>query len=238
MPIGNSYTPGRRQSPETLNSFWPVDFSVPMPLNHLAPLGQNAHDPGERLDVVDDRRVAEVSGVDGERGAVAGLAALAFERFDQGRLFAADVGPGAHADFDVEVEALLPADVLSQQVLLAAAAEDGFQVRAEVGVLRAQVDDALAGADHQGPDGHALEHQVGELGEDDAVFEGAGLAFVGVADDVLAVAGALGGQFPFQAGGEAGAAAAAEARGRDSRQGVGRRPAAAPRPARSAARSC
>ena len=63
--------------------------------------------------------------------------------------------------------------------------EDGFQVRAQVGVFGPQVDDAVPGADHAGADRHALEHQVGEVGEDHAVFERARLAFVGVADDVF-----------------------------------------------------
>jgi hypothetical protein len=42
MPIGNSYTPGNSQSPEMLNSFKPVDFSVPKPLNHAPPLAKIA----------------------------------------------------------------------------------------------------------------------------------------------------------------------------------------------------
>ena len=121
MPMGNSYTPGRAQSPETLKSLWPVDFSVPMLLNQSAPLARMHDDPGEGLHVVDDRRMAQVAGVDGEGRAVARLAALAFQRFDQGRLLAADVGPRAHVDLDVEVESLAAGDVLAQQILLAAA---------------------------------------------------------------------------------------------------------------------
>ena len=50
-----------------------------------------------------------------ERRPVARLAAEALERLDEGRLFAADVGAGAHGHHDVEVEALDAADVLAQQ---------------------------------------------------------------------------------------------------------------------------
>lgn len=46
-------------------------------------------------------------------------------------------------------------------------------------------------------DGHSLEDQIGEVGEDDAVFEGAGLALVRIADDVFLFAGGFGGHFPF-----------------------------------------
>ena len=48
-----------------------------------------------------------------------------------------------------------------------------------------------ARADRPRADGHALEHQVGEVGEDDAVLERARLALVGVADDVFLFAGRL-----------------------------------------------
>ena len=69
---------------------------------------------------------------------------------------------------------------------LAAALEARLQVRPQIGVFRPEVDDPVPGPDHPGPDRHPLEHQVGVVGEDDAVLEGAGLAFVGVADDVFA----------------------------------------------------
>ena len=49
IPMGNSYTPGRSQSPETLSSFTPGDFSVPMPLNHAAPLARIAADKAKVL---------------------------------------------------------------------------------------------------------------------------------------------------------------------------------------------
>ncbi len=132
-------------------------------------------------------RVA-VAGDHRERRAVARLAAEALERLDEGRLLAADVGAGAEGDDDVEVEALDAGDVLAEQAGGAALLDHVVEVRAQVGVLAAQVDDALAGADGAAGDGHAGEHEVGELGEDDAVLERARLTLVGVADDVLPVA--------------------------------------------------
>ena len=75
-----------------------------------------------------------------------------------------------------------------QQARVAAALQHGLQVRAKIGVFRAEVDDALRRADDPRADRHAFEHQVGELGQDHAVFERARLAFVGIADHVLLLA--------------------------------------------------
>ncbi len=62
----------------------------------------------------------------------------------------------------------------------------------------------------------AFEDAVGIGLEHEAIHEGAGVAFVAVADDVLlAGAGLEAGERPFAAGGEARAAAAAEAGGDD-----------------------
>ena len=156
-----------------------------MLLNHSGPFVQHARHPGEGLDVVDDRRIAHEAGVDGEGRAVAGLAPLPFQGLDQGRFLAADVGPGAHADGDVEGEALLAGHRGPQQARVAAALQHGFQVRAKIGVFRAEVHDPVRGADDPRADGHAFEHQVGEVGQDHAVFERARLAFIGIADHVL-----------------------------------------------------
>ncbi len=49
----------------------------------------------ERLDVVDDRRLAEQADLDRERRLVARLAAVALDRLEERRLLAADIGAGA-----------------------------------------------------------------------------------------------------------------------------------------------
>ena len=56
----------------------------------------------ERLDVVDDGRLAEQADLDRERRLVARLAAVALDRVEERRLLAADVRAGAAADLDVE----------------------------------------------------------------------------------------------------------------------------------------
>ena len=79
-------------------------------------------------------------------------------------------------------------------------------------VFGADVDVAHRGADRVRGDGHALDHAVRVAFQHAAVHEGAGIAFVGVADDEFRRRLAdCAGQLPFPPGGETGAAAAAEA---------------------------
>ena len=59
-------------------------------------------------------------------------------------------------------------------------------------------------------DGHAFQHRMRIEAQDVAVLAGARLGFVGIAEDVLLHAGALGHEAPLQAGGEARAAATAQ----------------------------
>jgi hypothetical protein len=68
-------------------------------------------------------------------------------------------------------------------------ADGGLQPLHRQRILGADIDVALVGADGIGGDGHALEHPMGVGLQDGAVHEGAGVALVGVADDVLLVAG-------------------------------------------------
>ena len=81
-----------------------------------------------------------------------------------------------------------------------------------VGILRADIDVALGRPDGEARDGHAFDQQEGIALHDHTVGIGARIAFVGVADDVLPVGGCIGHGFPLDAGGEARAAATAQAR--------------------------
>ena len=80
-------------------------------------------------------------------------------------------------------------------------------------VLGAHVDVALVRADGVAADEHALEHGVRVAVHDGGVHEGAGVALVAVADDVLGLAGRRGRELPLQARREPGAAAAAQTGG-------------------------
>ena len=68
----------------------------------------------ERFDVVDDRRLAERAFDGGKRRLDPRPGPLAFEAFDQARLFAADVRARPAVQVDVEIEARAE-NVLAQQ---------------------------------------------------------------------------------------------------------------------------
>ena len=66
-------------------------------------------------------------------------------------------------------------------------------------IFGAHVDEALLRADRVGGDRHAFEHAVRIALQHAAVHEGARVAFVGVADDVLLLLAGLGDRAPLQA---------------------------------------
>ena len=112
----------------------------------------------------------------------------------------------------VQVEAEVGVeDVLAEQAVGAAVGDRRLEALERQRVLGAAVDVALVGADRVGADQHALDDRVRVALEHRAVHERAGVALVGVAEDVLLVAVGLGAELPLEAGGEAGAAAAAQA---------------------------
>ena len=138
-----------------------------------------------------------------ERRAGFGVATLALAGVYEGRLLAADVRPGTHLNADVEVETVLAANVLAQQARLPHGGQDAVEIHREIGVLAAKIKDALAGADGIAANGHALEEQLGPLGENHAILERAWLALVGIADDDLVIAVGSTGKIPFHARREA-----------------------------------
>ena len=116
-------------------------------------------------------------------------------------------------DLDVEVGPGDTEDVVAQQVFRTPPFEHCIELVKQVTVLTAQVEKALSGANRVGSNGHPLEHQVGLPGQQDPVLEGAGLALVGVADNETLLPRqqrCVAAGFPFQAGSEAGATAAAQ----------------------------
>ena len=103
-----------------------------------------------------------------------------------------------------------PQDVLSQQARLPRLVDGAGQAMHRQRVFRAHVDDALRGPHHVRPDSHALQHAVRIAFKHAAIHERSGVAFVGVADDVLLIAHSLAQELPFQARQKAGAAASAQ----------------------------
>jgi hypothetical protein len=165
----------------------------------------------ERLHVVDHRRPAQVTALDGKRRADTRNAALAFQGFDQRRLLAAYIGTGAEMDADVEVKAGLAEYAAAQQSCLAALGQHALEVRQQEAIFAAQVDESLAGADHRRAHGHPLDHRVGLCSEEHTILERAGFTLVGVADHrARPRAGTA--QGPLASGGKARAATTPQAR--------------------------
>ncbi len=115
---------------------------------------------------------------------------------DQGRLLAADEGPGAQADFQVEIEARAE-NVLAQQAPPAALVDRPFDPPNGHGVFGTDVEEAAMGADGEAADEHAFNHVQRIAFQHAAVHERAGVAFVGVTDKVAGGVGRFGAHFPF-----------------------------------------
>src|SRR6185369_15298782 len=84
----------------------------------LAAVQSDQRRGGEGFDVIDDGRLVEITVCHRERWPVARRAALAFERLDERRFLAADVGAGPEVDFDIEIATGNADDVGSQQLLM------------------------------------------------------------------------------------------------------------------------
>jgi hypothetical protein len=141
----------------------------------------------QRLDVVDDGRLAEEPDLDRVGRLVARLTALALDRLEQGGLLAADVGAGSPPELDVEVEARGVEDPGAEE---ARAPGGRDRVRDEplgLGVLAADVEVAPARADGVAGDRHRLDDGERVTLQQDAVLERPWLRLVGVAHDVLRV---------------------------------------------------
>ena len=116
------------------------------------------------------------------------LAPLAFDGEHEGRFLAADERPCADTDIEVEVESCLK-DVLTEELVFPRLADRPVEPVDGEGIFRPDVYITLLGADGIRGDGHGLDDAVRIAFEDAAVHECAGVAFIGVTDDVFHVAG-------------------------------------------------
>ena len=115
----------------------------------------------------------------GQRRLGAHLAAPALQAFQQRGLLAADVGAGADALLDVERRVQQVRQASRAIAMRASNGGDG------VGIFRADVDVALGRADRETGDGHALDQANGSPSISMRSAIGAGIALIGVADDVF-----------------------------------------------------
>src|SRR5262249_53555219 len=156
-------------------------------LEPLHALGQDQRHERERLDVVDDRWLLPEPVRAGKRWLVSRLGAFALDGLEEGRLLAADVAARAPEDTHVEgpTEQAPPPDARPEQALSAAGCQLALEPLGLSLVFVAYIDDAFLSAHDEAAQDHALDHQVRNVIEDEPVLEGARLALVGIADDVL-----------------------------------------------------
>lgn len=176
----------------------------------FGPLLHDTRDACEAFDIVDSRRLLQITPFGREGRTISRSAALAFERVGERRFLAADIGAGAKLDADVEIEPRLSADILAKQAETAAFLKHALQLIPKIGVLAAQIDEPVLRPQRIARDRHAVEDDIGNLRQQHTILERARLAFVGVAHDVMGFAHRLPAEPPFQTGREAGSAAAAK----------------------------
>ena len=165
-------------------------------------MADDPRDTGERFDVVDDGRLAAEAAFDRVGRPQPRHPAFSFERLDQRGLLAADECAGAFAHFQV------------QRIEIAARAgldDRGAYMAHCQRVFGADIQVALGGSDGVRGNGQAFQNAMRVGFEHGAVHEGAGIAFVAIADDVFDGIGLGAPKRPFAPGRETRAAAAAQA---------------------------
>src|SRR6266851_359481 len=166
---------------------------------------ENLRNVDESFNVIDDRGFLPQSNLARKRWLVARLGAMAFDGFDERAFFATDVAAGTDKNFDIEAE-IASEDIFPKKPGVIAAADffaEDFFLKM---IFVADIKYAAFRAGDEAGDDHAFDEEMRKVGHDEAVFDGAGLAFVRVAHDIFNGIGLLANQVPFQAGGKTGAA--------------------------------
>jgi hypothetical protein len=176
----------------------------------LGSLGYNYRDIGQGFHVVDYRGLTPESLYSREWGLGDGHAPVALYGFEQGRFLAADKGAGAQPYLHIEGE-IGAQDILAHEAHGLGLLDGYLEPLDGQGIFGADVDIALVGAHGPSGDHHGFENGMGIAFYGGAVHIGAGIALVGIADDVFHIAFHLGCGLPLETCGEAGAAAPAQA---------------------------
>jgi hypothetical protein len=183
IDMASSTTQGLFTWPEIANSLVPALFGRPKPANHSAPAAQDGRHHGDGFHVVHRRRAAIKPRARREGRLHARHALLALEAFQKRRFLAADIGPRAMMQVEVEIPAR-PGGVLAQKPRVIGLVDGGLQRLALADVFAADVDVAGMRAHREGGDQAALDQRVGIVAHDLPVLAGAGLGFVGVDHEV------------------------------------------------------
>ena len=172
---------------------------------------QNGRRHRDAFDIIDGGGAAIQADIGRERRLQARLAFLAFQALEQRGFLAADISPSPMMDIEVEIPAMNV--VLADQPRRVSFIDGALQCLALADELAAQIDVAGMGAHREACHQAAFDQRVRIVAQDVAVLAGARLGFVGIDDQIMRpLLHFLGHEGPFQAGGEARAAAPAQAR--------------------------
>src|SRR5229473_1385717 len=171
---------------------------------------QDGRRHGDGLDIVHRRWAAIEPDRRRERRLQARLALLALEALEQRRLLAADIGAGAAMEIELEIVARATGVLADETggIGLVDRRPEGLRLVVE---LAADIDVADMHAHADAGEETAFDELVRIMADDVAVLAGAGLGLVGVDDEIGRPRALLRHEGPFDAGREAGAAAAAQA---------------------------
>src|SRR5260370_5482449 len=169
------------------------------------PASEYLRNVDESFHIVDDRGFLPQADLSRERRLIARLGAMALDGFDERAFFATDIAARTDKHLQVVVEVASQNFLSEKRGTITAAnlfTEDFFLKV----VFVADIKDApLCARDKSGND-HALDQEMRQICHDKAGLVGAGLSFVGVADDVFDGIGLLADKVPLHAGRKPGTA--------------------------------
>src|SRR5437016_348912 len=176
------------------------------------PASENLRNVDEGFNVVDDRGLLPETDLPRKRRLVARLGAMAFNGLDERAFLTAYVAAGADKNFEIIID-VAAQDFFSEEASAVAAAnllaKDFFLEM----IFVADIENAALRAGHQAGDDHAFDEEMRQVSHDEAVLDRAGLAFIGVADNVFHGIGLFANKIPLHAGGKSGPAHAFQFRG-------------------------
>src|SRR6202521_2548665 len=150
----------------------------------------------QRLDIVDERGLAEEPGLDREWRLVARLAALSLDRVEKRGLLSADIGPRAAPDLDFEIEKSFGGGLRNRV----------FNPMARERVFAPDVQITLLATRRESGDRHRLDNGERITLQELPVLEGPGLGFVRIAHEVMRAGGSLRHRVPLAPARKRGAA--------------------------------
>ena len=167
----------------------------------FAAVANNGRNRAESLNIIKKRRQGPCAGDGRERRLHARNASLAFNRIEQRRLLSAFVSAGAGMRVKIEIPTSAR-DVLAQITLCVRFFNRAIHRLDQVPVFAANINIADMCIDRQTRDQNAFDHLVRIVFHQQAIFAGAGFAFIGVDDDDSGLGRGVRDEAPLEAGRE------------------------------------